>query len=416
MPRRSLTPLELPYVLTGTTSSGSFVVRGAVEADRLAAAFAALRREYPVLAGSIEQHASGFDLVAPASPPANDAAPVQVELRPFEPGDVRLGVDVGTAVSALQLVSDGDLHRVTLGVSHAVADGAHALFLNLRLWELYSGAETTPPADLPAAPTDLAGRVATAGAPAEHAAITVRSAATVPTVEDVDGGDFAFERIRLDAGATEAVRRRAKEAGLSVHGLLAGVIVAAERAEQDLPADAAVPMAVFSPVDLRARAEPPVAAAAVTNFAGSSTVPLDVPGDASPEDIGRAVLERLRADLADGTVAAALTGSDPVPVTGGVPVRLSNIGAIPAPSTPEGVTALDFHTSSEVDIERVRALVRAAPPEALAPLVGLHHHALTFDGRLSIELRHAPGTLSPEAVRRIRDRIEAGLLATGAAA
>lgn len=416
MPRRSLTPLEIPYVLTGTTSSGSFVVRGPVVADRLAGAFASLRREHPVLAGRIEPHAFGFDLVAPDSPPEQEAAPIRVELRPFVPGDVRLGVDVENAVSALQLVSDGDLHRVTLGVSHAVADGAHALYLNLRLWELYSGAEAAPPADLPAAPTDLAERVGAAGAPAEHAAVAVRSTAAIPTAEDVDGGDFAFERIRLDAAATEALRRRAKEAGLSVHGLLAGVIVAAERAEQDFPADEAVPMAVFSPVDLRARAEPPVAAAAVTNFAGSSTVPVAVRGDTAPEEIGRVVLERLRADLADGTVVAALTGTAPVTVTGGVPVRLSNIGAVPAPSTPAGVTALDFHTSSEVDIERVRELVRAAPPEALAPLVGLHHHALTFDGRLSIELRHAPGTLPTATVRRIRDRIEAGLLATGVAA
>ncbi|NMD58298.1 MULTISPECIES: phthiocerol/phthiodiolone dimycocerosyl transferase family protein [Tsukamurella] len=415
MPRRALTPLEIPYVLTGTTSSGSFVVRGPVVADRLAGAFASLRREYPVLAGRIEAHAFGFDLVAPDSPPEQDAAAIQVELRPFVPGDVRLGVDVENAVSAVQLVSDGELHRVTLGVSHAVADGAHALYLNLRLWELYSGAEAAAPAGLPAAPTDLADRLAAASSPAPSV-VEVVPTASVPTPADVDAGDFAFDRIRLDAATTDALRRRAKEAGLSVHGLLAGIIVAAERAELDRPTDEAVPLAVFSPVDLRARAEPAVPAAAVTNFAGSSTVPVAVRGDSAPEEIGRAVLDRLRTDLADGTVAAALAGSAPVTVSGGVPVRLSNIGAIPAPSTPDGVTAVDFHTSSEVDIDRVRVLVRNAPPEALAPLVGLHHHALTFDGRLSIELRHAPGTLAPAAARRIRDRIESGLVGAGAAA
>ncbi|TWS19285.1 acyltransferase [Tsukamurella asaccharolytica] len=415
MSRRALTPLEIPYVLTGTTSSGSFTVRGPMDAGRLARAYADLRREHPVLAGRIEAHDHGFDLIAPDAGPDEATAPIQVELRAFAPGDVRLGVDADAAIAAVQLVSDGDLHRVTLGVSHAVADGAHALFLNLRLWELYSGAEAAAPAGLPAAPTELADRLA-AGAPPAPSVVDVVSTATVPSPADVDAGDFAFDRIRLDAGATEAVRRRAKEAGLSVHGLLAGIIVAAERAELDRPADEPVPLAVFSPVDLRARAEPAVPAAAVTNFAGSSTVPVAVRGDTPPEDIGRAVLAGLRADLADGTVAAALAGAAPVTVTGGVPVRLSNIGAIPAPSTPDGVTALDFHTSSEVDIERVRALVRHAPPEALAPLVGLHHHALTFDGRLSIELRHAPGTLAPDAARRIRDRIASGLIGAGAAA
>lgn len=415
MSRRALAPLEIPYVLTGTTSSGSFTVRGPIDAGRLARAYAALRREYPVLAGRIEPHAFGFDLVAPDAAPDEESAPILIELRPFVPGDVRLGVDAERTIAAVQLVSDGDLHRVTLGVSHAIADGAHALYLNLRLWELYSGAEPAGPAGLPAAPTELADRLA-AGEPPAPSNVDVLPTAVVPSPADVDAGDFAFDRIRLDAAATEALRRRAKEAGLSLHGLLAGVIVAAERAELDRPADEAVPLAVFSPVDLRARAEPAVPAAAVTNFAGSSTVPVAVRGHTTPEEIGRAVLDRLRADLADGTVAAALAGSAPVTVTGGVPVRLSNIGAIPAPSTPKGVTALDFHTSSEVDIERVRALVRGAPPEALAPLVGLHHHALTFGGRLSIELRHAPGTLAPDAARRIRDRIEAGLVGAGAVA
>lgn len=411
MPRRALTPLEVPYVLTGTTSSGSFTVRGPIDPARLAVAFAALRREFPALTGRIEANAFGFDLVTPEPPLVEHSAPIGLERRPFAPGDVRLDLRPEISTAAVQLVSNGDLHRVTLGVSHAVADGAHALFLNLRLWELYTdrGVEREPAAGLPSAPTDLAARLDTARRP-EPVTVIARSAGVVPAPPAVDTGEFGFERIRLDAAATEALRRRAKGAGLSVHGLLAGLIVAAERAEFDCSGDEAVPMAVFSPVDLRGRCDPPVAAAEVTNFAGSSTTPLMVHGDASPEEIGRAVLDRLRTDLADGTVAAALTGDTAVTVTDGAPVRLSNLGAVPAPSTPEGVTAVDFHTSSEVDIERVRMLVHSAPPEALAPLVGLHYHALSFDGRLSIELRYAPGTLRPEGVRRVRNRIEDALL------
>lgn len=420
MPRRSLTPLEIPYVVTNTTSSGSFVVRGPIDADRLARAFAALRREYPVLVGRIEPTAFGFDLATPDEPLAEEVAPITVERRAFAPGDVRLGLQPELESAAVQLVSDGDLHRVTLGVNHAIADGAHALFLNLRLWQLYTDpASASDQVDeLPLAPLDLAARLggAAAGAP-EHAAVHVESAGVVPTAETVDAGAFGFERIRVDEAATAALRARAKSAGLSVHGLLAGLIVTAERAELDRPDADAVSMAVFSPVDLRGRCDPPIEAAAVTNFAGSSTVPVAVRGDATPEEIGRIVLDRLRTDLADGTVAAALTGAAGVQVLGGAPVRLSNIGAIPAPATPDDVTALDFHTSSEVDIDRVRLLVHSAPPEALAPLVGLHYHALTFGGRLSIELRYAPGTLSSAAVQRIRDRIEAGITQTvGAAA
>ncbi|WP_019202556.1 acyltransferase [Tsukamurella sp. 1534] len=420
MPTRALTPLEIPYVVTNTTSSGSFVVRGPVDADRLAAAYAALRREHPVLTGRIVPTAFGFDVAVPDAPVAEDVAPVTVERRAFAPGDVRLGLRPEAGTAALQLVSDGLLHRVTLGVNHAIADGAHALYLNLRLWQLYTdpAAEAAPAPGLPLAPLDLAGRVRDSGAAAPaHPAVAVESAGSVPTAVAVDGGEFGFERIRIDAPATDGLRLRAKAAGLSMHGLLAGLIVAAERAELPGPVDRAASMAVFSPVDLRGRCDPPVAPAAVTNFAGSSTAPITVRGDAAPEAIGRAVLDRLRADLADGTVAAALTGAAGDPVTGGAPVRLSDIGAIPAPATPDGVVALDFHTSSEVDIERVRPLVRSGPPEALAPLVGLHYHALTFDGRLSIELRHAPGTLSAEAVRRIRGRIERALTApVGAAA
>ncbi|GAA1013802.1 hypothetical protein GCM10009551_100670 [Nocardiopsis tropica] len=419
MSRRALTPLEVPYVVTNTTSSGSFIARGPIDADRLAAAYAALRREYPELTGRIEATAFGFDLVTPDVPLDEASAPVIVEQRPFAAGDVALGVQPDEALAAVQLVSDGDLHRVTLGVNHAVADGAHALFLNLRLWQLYTDppAYAGPVTDLPAGPLDLADRLGASGTPGQFTAVAVESAGVVPTPAAVDDGTFGFERIRIDEAATAAVRQRAKAAGVSVHGLLAGLIVTAERAELDRPTDEAVSMAVFSPVDLRGRCDPPVEAAAVTNFAGSSTAPVAVRGDAAPEDIGRIVLDRLKSDLADGTVVAALTGAAGVLVTGGAPVRLSNIGAIPAPAAPEEVTVLDFHTSSEVDIDRVRALVHSAPPEALAPLVGLHYHALTFGGRLSIELRYAPGTLSPEAVQRIRTRIEAALTApVGAAA
>ncbi|ADG77669.1 Phthiocerol/phthiodiolone dimycocerosyl transferase OS=Tsukamurella paurometabola (strain ATCC 8368/ DSM / CCUG 35730 / CIP 100753 / JCM 10117 / KCTC 9821/ NBRC 16120 / NCIMB 702349 / NCTC 13040) OX=521096 GN=Tpau_1036 PE=3 SV=1 [Tsukamurella paurometabola] len=411
MARRALTPLEVPYVVTNTTSSGSFLARGPIDAARLARAYAALRREYPELTGRIEATAFGFDLVTPDVPVDEDAAPILVEERAFVAGDVALGVQPDTGISAVQLVSDGDLHRVTLGVNHAVADGAHALFLNLRLWQLYTDPSSFagPVTELPAAPLDLAGRLGDVSGAPRFTAAAVESAGVVPTAATVDGGAFGFDRIQIDAAATDALRRRAKAAGLSVHGLLAGLIVTAERAELDRPAEEAVSMAVFSPVDLRGRCDPPVEAAAVTNFAGSSTAPVAVRGDAVPEEIGRIVLDRLKSDLADGTVAAALTGAAGVQVTGGAPVRLSNIGAIPEPATPEGVEVLDFHTSSEVDIERVRALVHSAPPEALAPLVGLHYHALTFGGRLSIELRYAPGTLTDEAVRRIRSRIETAL-------
>ncbi|GAB3129020.1 acyltransferase [Tsukamurella serpentis] len=413
MPRRALSELEVPYVVTGTTSSGSFTVRGPLDAQRMAAAFAALRREQPVLTGVIEAGATGFELVVPERAVDETHAPVTVEQRSFAPGDVRLDADPQRSIAALAIASDGDLHRVTLGVSHAVADGAHAVALNLRLWELYTDPhdERTPAPALPHAPTDLAGRLPAAQAP-EPLSITARTCGNVPEPSAVNAGEFGFERIRLSAEDTTALRERAKAAGLSVHGLLAGLIVTAERAAMPVDPQQPVPMAVFSPVDLRGRCEPPVGATEVTNFAGSSTAPLTVCADTPATEIGQAVLQRLRADLADGSAASALTGTAAVTVTDGAPVRLSNLGTVPPPSTPQDVTALDFNTSSEVDIDRVRALVQGAPPQLLAPLVGLHYHALTFDGRLSIEMRHAPGTLAPQAVAAIRSAIESALTAT----
>ncbi|GAB17189.1 hypothetical protein GOEFS_021_00160 [Gordonia effusa NBRC 100432] len=412
MPRRDLSPLEIPYVVTNTTSSGSVVFRGSLDVDRLAQAYAALRREYPDLTGKIVPTALGFELVTPDTPLNETVAPIIIEHRAFTPSDVRLGIRPEVATSALQLISDGPLHRITLGVNHALADGTRAMFLNLRLWVLYTNPSeyVGPTAELPLAPMDFAARLGgPATAPPVHAVVPAVSAGVLPTPDAVNAGEFGFERIRLEAGATDALRRRAKASGVSMHGLLVGLIVAAERAELDVPVDEAVTMAVFSPVDLRGYCNPPIEPAAVTNFAGSSTVSVSVRGDSSPIEIGRTVLDRLRADLADGTAAATLTGVTGVQVTGGAPVRLSNIGAFPAPPPPDGLAILDVHTSSEVDIEQVRLLVQGAPPEALAPLVGMHYHALTFDGRLSIELRHAPGTLSSDAVTRIRDRIESSL-------
>ena len=41
--------------------------------------------------------------------------------------------------------------------------------------------------------------------------------------------------------------------------------------------------------------------------------------------------------------------------------------------------------------------------------MGIHYHALTFNGRLAIEMRYAPGTVTAETSARLQRRIVAGL-------
>ncbi|MCP2178038.1 phthiocerol/phthiodiolone dimycocerosyl transferase family protein [Williamsia maris] len=414
--RRALSALELPYAQTNTISCGTFVLQGSLEVPTLAAAFQALQREFPVLAGHIAIGADGAELVAGDT----DASPVFVqEQRKFTPGDVHLKLQPLHQLSGVLVVTDGDRHQTTLGVNHAVADGTHAAFLLLRLWEHYTCLIETGQAHpaarnpLPSSPSQTAQQVGVlADGPPPRGFGEIRSNGIMPTANDVGGELFDFCRVVVDESTFTRVRHHAKAAGVSVHAFVSGVITLAERRTlAGVRADAVVPMGVFSPVDLRSRFRPAIGSAAVTNFAGASRVTVNVTAASDPIAIGRAVSAQLHSDIEDTSVHRDLFGTgdhEPGTAETAAPIRISNIGLMPEPALPSNLACRDFHTSSHVDMNAVRALIALSPPgESLPALMGMHYHVMSFAGRLSIEMRGVPGSVPV----RVADAIVSDILA-----
>ncbi len=403
----------------------SFELRGTVDGTALRSAFTALLEEYPVLAARI----------------------VDVKGRPhFAPGDATVAAAIGfrdtTApwagyeqtppwfvgseqLAALSLTGIGDRYRLTLWASHAATDGSGIVAIAARLFELYTALASgaTPiirrATDFPAEPhlvmaarghlpadldyeERLAGTVWHGAVPAEF------PAEPAADVDDV-------LRIRFSAADTAALDAAARAHGVSPHALVSGIIARAELAEC---ADESS-VALLTPVDFRARIDPPIPLRSVTALCGFSYVAVS---DAPTAEIARAVADRIRADVRDGTVLRTAVSPMPDPRTRrhGPPVLISNLGDVPAPVVPAGLEVLDFHAQIVRSATGIReyaaghdgAGVPAAP-------IGTSYLVSTFGGRLSVELRALPGTLDGAVRLRLLDRIDAGvhaLLEIGTAA
>ncbi len=403
----------------------SFELRGAVDRTALRSSFTALLEEYPVLAARI----------------------VDVEGRPhFAPGDASVVAAIGfreTAtpwtdyeqtppwfvgseqLAALSLTGVGDRYRLTLWASHAATDGSGIIAIAARLFELYTAlASGAAPIirhahDFPAEPhlvMAARGHLPEELDYEERLAGTVWHGAVPAEFPDDPGPDVDDAlRIRFGTGETSAFTAAARAHGVSPHALVSGLIARAELAEC---VQGSV-VALLTPVDFRARIDPPIPLRSVTALCGFSYVAV---GEAPAEEIARTVADRIRSDVRDGTVLRTSVSPMPDPRTRrhGPPVLISNVGDVSAPATPAGLEVLDFHAQIVRSAAGIREYAAGAGGGGVPPApIGTSYLVSTFAGRLSVELRVLPGTLDGAARRRLLDRIEAGahrLVAIGTAA
>lgn len=392
----------------------SFELAGRVDPTALRAAFTALLEEYPVLAARI----------------------VDVRGRPhFAPGDAAVAAAIGfresaeswagyeqappwfvgsEQLAALSLTGIGERHRLTLWASHAATDGAGIVAIGARLFELYTAlASGAAPiirraTDFPSEPHLV---MAARGHLPEELDYEERLAGTVwhgavPAEFPDDPGPDADEvlRTRLGTEETAALEEAARAHGVSPHALVSGLIARAELAEC-APGSA---LALLTPVDFRARIDPPIPLRSVTALCGFSYVAVV---DGPAVEIARTVGDRIRTDVRDGTVLRTAMSPMPDPRTRrhGPPVLISNLGGVPVPATPAGLRVLDFHAQIVRSATGIREYA-AGHTGAGAPAapIGTSYLLSTFGGRLSVEVRALPGTLDEPTRRRLLDRIEDG--------
>ena len=394
---RPLSPSEAFPAAGAMTIALRADVIGEVNADALRAAFGALHRRHPVLAGRIVATSDGFTLEVDA-----DHKPVVHTVQIIAEGVWRPRVDQQDHVCAMQVGEQEDGGQfVALLVHHSIADGRQAIFYFQELWRFYgeilAGTDLdTTPHPIPPSPEQV---LAERGIARLGTSILDRLGGTVwigLRRADFQPHELSLlrRRIRLDENTSRALRDAARLQGLTVQALVCGALVVSERVmlrgyDPEWPADFGVTMAV----DIRERLDPKVSMTGGTNVIGSVAVRQTVAATSDPVDVGRSLIGQLHADLESGV--ALQTILHPEDMAGmadiGPTISVTNIGAMPAFDTPPSLKIVDFRGIIESDFE---AFIRHLEETGTRPQLGSLYVVNTYAGQLSVEAIYPGGILT----------------------
>ncbi|WP_433227782.1 phthiocerol/phthiodiolone dimycocerosyl transferase family protein [Actinomadura formosensis] len=387
---RALAPTEKPHA--GREAYIGYTVRatGRLDPDALETAYAAVCRAYPQLAARLETGDAGPVFVESAARP-------QVRVREGDLEHPLTGVelDQGRALSALSVVRDGDDASVCLLTHHSIADARHSLEMLATLWSCYTDAVHGMPVDPPRHPfpRSLEDLLAERGI---HADASTGAAPSGPMPEPPPAVVRHVVRHRLTEAGTTALVELGHREHVTINGLLSGALLVVEAEVRDLPL---TELLLRFTVNLRDRLTPRVGATEGTNVLGGVGFTVAAGTKPEPVAIGRAIGERLRAGLADGSIQRSLLDlvSGPArdarpwePSRGPAVVSVMNWGQAPPMRTPAGLRLTDLHSAS-----------RIRESSAMGGYV-----VSTFGGRIGIDLAWPAGDLElPERIERLREQL-----------
>ncbi|MGW7141605.1 phthiocerol/phthiodiolone dimycocerosyl transferase family protein [Streptomyces xanthophaeus] len=369
--QRLISPFESPYFLDLGAAAlplydmPAYVeseVRGPMDPALVSRALGMLTARHPMLRSEVADGDTGLLLRVRdrAQPPltvldgAGDAFAELISSRP----------DWTESMLHAWLLSDGDHHRVVLGVHHGVADGRSAFALLAEFWRTYTalaaGARPTPERrdELPeAVDVRLAGTFPDReiGVLAENLAAAAEEqvhppAGLVPEAADGPGRPpaarrFVVDRLEFGPEATEAFVTAARDRGATVNSMVTGLLLTAVRAQLS-PATGPLAMVCGHGVDLRTRLTPELPLDTVLNCTTGLLTPVKVSHGDHPDLIGAEVADQFTCALGRrdperyllASLRAASRGAVlPVPA---VSFDISNAGRIPGHPVPEGVRLL----------------------------------------------------------------------------
>ncbi|MEU4252579.1 acyltransferase [Amycolatopsis sp. NPDC026612] len=387
---RALAPSEKIHAVKESYIGYTVRAAGRLDPAALTTAFEAVYRAYPHLSARVEFTGDGVVLAE-----SEDSA-VRPEVR-FTDGDpgkplAGLEVDQHRSLSALNVVRDGDEASVCLAIQHSIADAHHATAILSTLWSCYTDVVAGVPLDLPRHPYPrsledlLAERGIHANAPAGE--LPVPASPPDPVVRHV-------VQHRLTEAETAALADLGHREGVTINGLVSGVILQAEAEIRGMPPTELV---YRYSVNLRSRLTPPVGATEGTNVLGGVGFKATGGIEHDVVAIGRAIGAQLRAGLADGSVQRSILDmfSRPAAVKPWDPslalavVSIMNWGVIPPMRTPDGLRLTNLHSAS-----RMRDTI------ALGGYV-----MSSFGGRVGIDLAWPEGDPSlPGRLECLRERL-----------
>jgi hypothetical protein len=360
--RRPLALSEAIYRPSQLTTLSTGTGTGTIDVPAMTSAFEAVREEWPILAGRIEDTPDGPMFVVPENPP-----PGSVRVRHSGVDETPHGTDAlldpSVELAALHLVNEGSRFRFTMLVYHGVCDGHGALACALRVLAQYAALRTTGellPFERRPLPqsleTALSDRKIAAG-PESGLEKILPLLSSEPPPEVVASERPRLVRMRLTASETDALKALGKKRGVGMHGLITGIFALTEHDLAGRPPSLLVP--VYTIVNIRERIDPPISPFDGTAMLGFSVSVIEVTGESDVFEVGKKIAADLDADLASGLVQqshlhlpallarlaeAQQAGCAPTPKS---MVSLSNMGSIPAVPESAGLAFEDCYGSTE---------------------------------------------------------------------
>ena len=415
---RALSPYETFFTAGSVTVWLSARLRGRLDRAALVEALGVVRAAHPVLRHQIAMDGQGFTLVTgeEKAPPVSfkEATALEApELWPLTPG---------SALAAVDVVSSGDEHIVSFGAHHGVADARSAACYNAQFWSAYTQIVTTgsvpepAPGPIPAAPEALLRERGVVELPTsglerlEGAVWGGRSAAVTSAFAEKEG-----RRILLDAETTAALRRAGKARGVSLHGVVCGAVVKAERSLVAEPATGRAGIGLRSAVDIRDRVEPPIGAVEGTNLVAMAYAKVLVDATSDPFELGSLILGGLAADMASGLLQQQIyhvLGDLAKPKSPAV--YITNVGAFEPLTTPGGLVVEDIRGALEADTATIARLQAAQGSEATSGAASIYM-VYAYEGRLAIEAGYPRGAFTADERDRLAAAVESNLREMAAA-
>lgn len=388
---RALAPTEVPHAAREAYVGYTVRATGRLDLAALETAYAAACHAYPQLAARLEASDAGPVFVASGSRPQ-----IQVGDGDLDHPLAGVELDQYRALSALHVVRDGDDASVCLLTHHSVADARHSLGILATLWSYYTDVVHGVPVEPPRHPypKSLEDVLAERGI---HGSAPTAVTGSMPLPEPHHPVVVQhMVQHRLTRGETAALVELGHRERVTINGLLSGALLVVEAEVRGLPL---TELSLRFTVDLRDRLTPRVGATEGTNVLGAAGFTVADGATAEPVAIGRAIGERLRGALADGSLHRSLLDVVSQPARDAKPwdpsrahtvVSVMNWGQAPPMRTPNGLRLTNLHSA-----------YRRRGASAIGGYV-----VSTFDGRIGIDLAWPEGDPGlSERVERLREQL-----------
>ncbi|MFE9258348.1 condensation domain-containing protein [Streptomyces sp. NPDC006879] len=415
---RTLCPAESIYVAQRSRAVLSCTVRGPLDEELLAEAFAAKLAEHPSLRCRIAQR----DGVHVLEPLAEEDLP-RLLIREGGPHsyaeEFNSPLPVGGPLVRATLwrgSATAHEHLMMLSVDHTVTDGHSAIALLRGLWDTYtelSKGQATDAArqtSYPVPVSALLPPVAAEGS-AEYLTRRIEQARRRPVAclpyeatgadRGPSGREISVIRVLLEADQTERLLQLAKSEGISVHGMVAAAMLLAVRRRMDTAPEARS-LGCLSPVDLRSRLAPPLAKEMMVPAVTSCVDVLEVAPDGDSLELAREVTRNLHAalDRGDFLHEMQILGAVPKhPELLATSVIVTNMGRVEGPVAPPG---LDID-----DVRLAPAREHYFPQAGRGPVMAC---VVSFDGRLGVELPYSTECFTEAQMNEVADSLCSVLL------